>query len=29
MLWLGILTGVIIGCNAGVLFMALFKIHKN
>ena len=29
MLWLGILIGVIIGCNAGVLFMARFKIHKN
>jgi hypothetical protein len=29
MFWIGLAVGVVLGGNAGVLLMALFKINKN
>ncbi len=29
MFWIGLITGIFVGGNLGVLFMALFKINKT
>ena len=29
MFWIGVVVGVLIGGNLGVVCMALFKIHKD
>lgn len=29
MLWIGLLIGLIFGCNLGVICMALFKINRR